>query len=183
MMQDETTSERDSSQTAPLPSPSVTATPPRTCECGSMMLSVRSTTENIDATSEAADIAVAPVETSDLEPTYEDWINEEYKRIFESKESPPIQFRHLHAREGDIIVDESQSKVELVQDLGLQSEGSELLLDHLELLEGPGEEEEELESDDELVSNMLWISEDITYEMLSDFEREGGGESDDDMYL
>ncbi|KAK4700762.1 hypothetical protein P7C70_g5480, partial [Phenoliferia sp. Uapishka_3] len=173
--------------------------PPKVRECSSMMFTVRTSEPpsqsskfqnaftnlqrlgNFQESAEtrvATDIQVPSPLTDELEPSYEDWIDDQHRHLFESeaKKSPRTNFRDLCAREGDIIVDESafdsastseNSEADLIRELGLQMEGAGLSANFVDLMyEGPGSDEGSLGEENEAISNEFGISEDITYDML-----------------
>ncbi|KAK4701126.1 hypothetical protein P7C70_g5111, partial [Phenoliferia sp. Uapishka_3] len=140
------------------------------------------------------DIAIEPAAACDLESTYEDWIDGQHRQIYEYEETrdQQTQTRRTCAQEGDILVENSvfsppttskQSEGELVRELGLQMASAELTSNYVDLLvEGSSAGESDFEEDSESVSNEFGISEDITFEMLSQAGWRDD-DSDDDMGL
>ncbi|KAK4700552.1 hypothetical protein P7C70_g5696, partial [Phenoliferia sp. Uapishka_3] len=140
------------------------------------------------------DIAIKPAAACDLESTYEDWIDGQHRQIYESEEASDQQNQNWRscAQEGDIFVEGSalgspttakQSEGELVLELGLQMGSAELTSNFIDLIvEGSSAGESDLEEDNESVSNEFGISEDITFDMLSQAGWRDD-DSDDDMDL
>ncbi|KAK4706029.1 hypothetical protein P7C70_g169, partial [Phenoliferia sp. Uapishka_3] len=185
---------------------------PRVRECGSMMfpihkqrpLSASLTSINVFENSQSSDstqgsdgasvsdIMVEPTTDEDLEPTYEDWIDDQHRQIYETQgpEDQSTRPQFPCAQKGDILVQESvfssasseQSENEVIRELGLQMANAELTSNFIDLtVEGSSEDEEE-DDEEESVSNEFGISEDITFEMLSQAGWRDD-DSDEEMYL